>query len=276
MTARPLRHRRAGVGSAAGWPTSAVVLAVAALSMFPFGFLLIRSLAVHRDMGVGGLWLVIFDRMPVLLYALNSSIVSIGATVIVLLASSMAGFAFSKLGFRFSGLVYTLIIAAISVPLAATILPNYLNIAKLGGIGTWWGPILMYAALATPFSVVLMTSFFRALPDELTESAVVDGASYWQIYTLIMLRMAGPALVTVGVLCFLGTWNDLLIGLLLLPDPAMRTISVGVATLQGVRANAMDNDIILTGSLISAIPPVVAFILFQRHIVTGITSGITK
>ena len=276
MTTRILRKRTTGIGQGAGWPTTLVVFAIAAVSMFPFAFLLIRSLAVHRDMGVGGLWLVIFDRMPVLLYSMNSAIVSLGATVIVLVTSSMAGFAFAKLGFRFSGLAYTLIIAAISVPLASTILPNYLNIAKLGGIGTYWGPILMYAALATPFSVVLMTSFFRALPDELMESAVVDGASYWQIYVLIMVRMAGPALVTVGVLCFLGSWNDLLIGLLLLPDPSMRTISVGVATLQGVRATAMDNDIILTGSLMSAIPPIIAFILFQRHIVTGITSGITK
>ena len=254
----------------------AALAVVAAMSLFPFGFLLIRSLAVHRDMGVGGLWLVIFDRMPVLRYTLNSAIVSVGATAIVLVVSSMAGFAFAKLRFPFSGLVYAGVGAAIAVPLATVILPNYLNAAKLGGIGTFWAPMLIYAALATPLSVMLMTSFFRALPDELVESAVVDGASYWQIYHMIMLRMAGPALVTVGVLCFLGAWNDLLIGLLLLPDPAMRTISVGVATLQGVRANALDNDIILTGSLISAIPPIVAFVLFQRHIVTGITSGITK
>ena len=267
--------RRRGAARA-GWPVTVVVLIMALASLFPFAFLLFRSLAVHGDMGPGGLWFVIFDRMPVLRYTLNSGIVSLGATLIVLIVSSMAGFAFAKLPFRFSGLIYTLIIAAISVPLATTILPNYLNMAKLGGIGTWWGPILMYAALSTPFSVVLMTSFYRSLPDELMESAVVDGASYWQIYQLIMLRMSGPALVTVGVLCFLGTWNDLLIGLLLLPDPAMRTISVGVATLQGVRATAMDNDIILTGSLMSAIPPILAFILFQRHIVTGVTSGITK
>lgn len=274
MTTRVLR--RAGVGTRVAWPVTLTVVGVALVSMFPFAFLLVRSLAAHGDMGMGGLWLVIFDRMPVLRYSLNSGIVSLGATLIVLVVSSMAGFAFAKLAFPFSGLVYTLIIAAISVPLATTILPNYLNMAKLGGIGTWWGPILLYAALATPFSVVLMTSFYRALPDELVESAVVDGASYWQIYRLIMLKMSGPALVTVGVLCFLGTWNDLLIGLLLLPDTQMRTISVGVATLQGVRATAMDNDIILTGSLISAVPPIVAFILFQRHIVTGITAGITR
>ncbi len=276
MNAPVIRKRPTGVGQGAGITATLVVLLVAAMSLFPFAFLLIRSLAPQGDLGFGGLWLVIFDRMPVLLYSMNSAIVSIGATVIVLAVSSMAGFSFAKLDFPFAGLTYTLIIAAISIPLATVILPNYLNFARMGGVGTYWGPILIYAALATPFSVVLMTSFFRALPDELMESAVVDGASYWQIYTLIMMRMAGPALVTVGVLCFLGTWNDLLVGLLMLPDPQMRTISVGVATLQGVRATALDNQIILTGSLFSAIPPIVAFVLFQRYIVTGITAGITK
>ena len=79
---------------------------------------------------------------------------------------------------------------------------------------------------------------------------------------------------TVAVLCFLGSWNDLLVALLWLPDPAQRTISVGVATLQGVRSNSM--DLILTGSLFSAIPPIAAFIIFQRYLVSGIVSGMGK
>jgi len=275
VRSRAPRRPRFSAGGSGGGVTMAVV-AIALLSLSPFLLLLVRSFASHGDIGPGGLWLEIFDRMPVGRYMMNSAIVSLGATGIVLLVSSMAGFSFAKLGFPLSGPVFFVLVAAISVPQAATILPNYLNMSKLGGIGTYWAPIVMYAALATPFSVVLMTSFFRSLPDELMESAVVDGASYWQIYRLIMMRMAGPALVTVGVLCFLGSWNDLLIGLLLLPDPQMRTISVGVATLQGVRSTPLDNDIILTGSLLSAIPPVLAFILFQRHIVTGITSGMTR
>jgi ABC-type glycerol-3-phosphate transport system permease component len=89
-----------------------------------------------------------------------------------------------------------------------------------------------------------------------------------------MLPLAAPALTTVGVLCFLGSWNDLLVALLFLPDTGTRTISVGVATLQGVRANSL--DLVLTGSLFSALPPIVAFIIFQRYLVSGIVSGIGK
>jgi ABC-type glycerol-3-phosphate transport system permease component len=106
------------------------------------------------------------------------------------------------------------------------------------------------------------------------ESAVVDGASYRQIFIWIMVPLAAPALATVSVLCFLGAWNDLLVSLLFMPDPGMRTISVGIATLQGVRSQSL--DLILTGSLFSAIPPIIAFILFQRHLVSGIVSGISK
>jgi len=112
------------------------------------------------------------------------------------------------------------------------------------------------------------------LPDELVESAVIDGASYRQVFLRIMAPLAAPAVTTVAVLCFLGSWNDLLIALLWLPDPGQRTISVGVATLQGVRANSI--DLILTGSLLSAIPPILAFILFQRYLVSGIVSGMGK
>ncbi len=140
------------------------------------------------------------------------------------------------------------------MPLATTIIPNYFNFARAGGVGTYWGPIVMYAAGATPFATVLMTNFFRGIPDELVESAVIDGASYWQVFT------SDP-----GAACesgaddrrraeFLGTWNDLLVGLLFLPDPEMRTISVNVAALQGVRTTNI--EMILTSSLLSAIPPI--------------------
>jgi ABC-type glycerol-3-phosphate transport system permease component len=205
---------------------------------------------------------------------LNSAIVSGGAMILVSVVSCMAGYGFAKLPFPGSAQLLVVVVAALSVPQATTIISNYFNFAAIGGVGSYWGPILMYAAGSTPFSTVLMTNFFKALPDELVESAVIDGASYRQVFTMIMAPLAAPALATVAVLCFLGSWNDLLVGLLWLPDPATRTISVGVATLQGVRANSL--DLILTGSLFSALPPILAFIVFQRYLVSGIVSGIGK
>ncbi len=251
-----------------------VVAIIATASVAPFLYLVVISLLPSETGGVGALWARLFTTIPVTTYLLNSALVSGGATVIVLITSCMAGYGFSKLGYPGSNQILITIIACISVPLATTIIPNYLNFARAGGVGSYWGPILMYAAGATPFATVLMTNFFRGIPDELVESAIVDGASYWQVFMRIMVRLATPALMTVGVLSFLGTWNDLLVGLLFLPDPDMRTISVGVAALQGVRTTNI--EMILTGSLLSAIPPIIAFLLFEKYLVAGITAGVSK
>lgn len=252
----------------------ALVLFAALASLVPFGFLVWKSLVPPEGGRIGDLWGQVFDALPVGLYMMNSVIVAGGSTAVVLLVSTLAGFAFAKLEYSGSKIVFGLVVAAISVPLATTILPNYLNFARLGGIETFWAPIVVYSALALPFSTILMTAFFRSVPDEIVESAVIDGASYSRIYSLIMLPMARPAIVTVGVLSFIAAWNDLLISLLFLPGTEMRTISVGIAALQGVRVSNL--DVVLTGALISAIPTVVLFIIFQRHLVAGITSGISK
>jgi ABC-type glycerol-3-phosphate transport system permease component len=251
-----------------------VVAIVALASAFPFLWLVVISLMPSETGGVGALWMRLFTTIPVTTYMLNSALVSGCASAIVLVASCMAGYGFSKLRYPGSNSIFLAIIGCISVPLAATIIPNYFNFARAGGVGSYWGPIVMYAGGGIPFATVLMTNFFRGIPDELVESAVVDGASYWQVFTLIMARLATPALMTVGVLNFLGIWNDLLIGLLFLPDPEMRTISVGIAALQGVRTTNI--EMILTGSLLSAIPPIVAFLLFEKYLVAGITAGISK
>lgn len=251
-----------------------VVIVAALASLYPFGSLLVTSLLPPLNGYVGQSWIQLFEQIPVGTYMLNSAIVSVGAMVIASIVSCMAGYGFAKLAFPGSTYILLVVVAALSVPQATTIISNYFNFARIGGIGSYWGPILMYAASATPFSTVLMTNFFKALPDELVESAIIDGASYRQVFLQIMAPLAAPALTTVGVLCFLGTWNDFLVSLLFLPDPAMRTISVGVATLQGVRNQGL--NLILTGSLVSAIPPIIAFIIFQRYLVSGIVSGISK
>ena len=252
-----------------------VIVGIAVLaSLYPFVSLIVSSILPPLNGTPGQLWIQLFQQLPVGTYLVNSAIVSGGAMVLVAMVSCLAGYGFSKLPYPGSMTVLAIVIGALSVPQATTIIANYFNFARWGGVGNYWGPILMYAAAATPFSTVLMTNFFRALPDELVESAIIDGASYRQVFTAIMLPLAAPALTTVSVLCFLGSWNDLLVSLLFLPDPATRTISVGIATLQGVRSQSL--NLILTGSLFSAIPPIVAFLLFQRYLVSGIVSGVSK
>lgn len=257
-------------------PASVVVVGVAALaSLIPFGFLIIVSLSPSADGGgVGSLWSQLFEQVPVGVYMLNSAVVTVSAAVLVVILSCIAGFGFAKLSYPGSKMLFAGVAAAITVPTATIVLPNYLNLAAFGGVGAYWAPVLLYTAGSLPFSTLLTANFFRALPDELVESGVVDGASYRRIFVSIMAPIAAPAMVTVGVLAFLGAWNDLLIGLLYLPDPSMRTISVAVASLQGVRVSNL--DLVLTGSLVSAIPPIVAFVIFQKYLISGITSGVSR
>jgi ABC-type glycerol-3-phosphate transport system permease component len=251
-----------------------VALIASIASLYPFGSLLLTSIRPPSNGSWFGLWGQLFASIPVGSYMLNSAIVSGGAMVLVSIVSCMAGFGFAKLRFPGSSSILAIVVAGLSVPQATTIISNYFNFASAGLIGNYVGPILMYAAASTPFSTVLMTNFFRALPDELVESAVIDGASYRQVFVMIMAPLAAPAMTTVAVLCFLGSWNDLLVALLWLPDAGQRTISVGIASLVGVRASNL--ELVLTGSLFSALPPILAFIVFQRYLVSGIVSGIGK
>lgn len=269
---RPHRRRR---HNARHYTAFTIVGLVALASMIPFGYLIAVSFTpASSGAAIGSLWPELFAQVPVLQYMLNSAIVSIGATVIVILISTMAGFGFAKLRYPGSSIGYGLVLAALAVPGAATILPNYLNLAHIGGINTYWAPILLYTAGGIPFAAILSTAYFAELPDEVVESAVMDGAGYGRIFGSIMAPMAVPAMATIGVLTFLGAWNDLLVGLLFLPDPALRTINVGVSALESLRLSNI--DLALAGSLLSALPPLLAFVLFQRHLVSGITAGVVR
>src|SRR5665647_412517 len=222
------------------FPVVTVVAVVALVSLIPFAYLLVVSLLpVSPGGAVGGLWQELFASQSVARYMANSAIVSISSTVLVIFLSCLAGFGFAKLSYRGSGIAYALVVAAISVPSVSIILPNFLNLARLGGIDSYWAPIVLYTGGSVPVATILTTSYFRSLPAEVVESAVLDGASYWRGFTSVVVAMALPAMVTVGVLRFLGAWNDLLIGLLFFPDPALRTITVGVAALQTVRGSNM-------------------------------------
>mgnify|MGYP003704837003 FL=1 len=132
----------------------------------------------------------------------------------------------------------------------------------------------MYAALGTPFSTFLMTSYFRGLPDDLVEASVIDGLSFPKIFWRIGIPLAVPAIVTVIVLQFIQVWDDLLVGLLFIQDPSYRTITVGLGALAAGRV--VDIPVLLAGSLISALPAIAVYLIFQRQLVTGLTAGIGK
>jgi len=269
---RRLRKRLAN-----GWIFLLMVV-VAVIMLYPFWYMLDNSFrnqsqfdqqAGHSLAG----WSQLFRELPVGSELLNSTIVCAAAIVIILAVSTTAGFAFAKLTYRGSGMVFLLVVAALMVPLQSIIIPEYVNLAKFGLINSYFGAVLVYAALGTPFATFLMATYYRGISDELIEAAVMDGLGYERTFLSIALPLSLPAIATVTVLQFIQIWDDLLVGLLFLP-PGQRTITVGLAALSAGRTTSI--PVLMAGSFISAVPAIVVYLIFQRHLIKGLTLGMGK
>jgi len=256
-----------------------VLCFVVVVMLFPFVFMGITAFRSFDQYIAGSgfsleSWAVLFDAIPVVQQLINSTIVTAGAVALIVAVSTTAGFAFAKLGFRGSSVVLLLVLSGMMIPLQSIIIPEFVLISQLGLVNQFQGAIVVYAALGAPFATYLMTTYYRGLPTELVEASIMDGASYWQIFRKVMLPLSLPAITTVAVLQVIQIWGDLLIGLLFLQTPAVRTITVGLATLQTSRM--VNVPALMAGSLVSAVPAIIVFLLFQRHLITGLTMGVNK
>jgi len=255
------------------------MLAFAVVMLYPFYFMLDTSFRTqvqfeqHAGYSIAS-WAQLAAELPVARQLINSTIITAFALLIIIAVSTSAGFAFAKLGFRGSNLVFAGVVAAMMVPLQSIIIPEFVNLSRLGLINTYIGAILVYAALGTPFAVFLMTVFFRGLPDDIIEAAVIDGLSYERIFLRIALPLAGPAVVTISVLQFIQIWDDLLVGLLFLQNPGNRTITVGLAALSSGRTTSI--PVLMAGSLVSALPAIIVYLVFQRFLIRGLVLGMGK
>jgi ABC-type glycerol-3-phosphate transport system permease component len=245
-----------------------IVMVIVAIVMFyPFVFMISASFKTQAQYIAGEgfsleSWQKLAQTLPVGQQTMNSLIVCALSIGIIIIVSTMAGFAFAKLRYRRSTLVFLLIIAAMLIPMQSIIIPAYVNISKLHLLTTYFGAVIVYAA------------YYRSLPDELLEAALIDGVGYWGIFRRIALPLSIPAIVTIGVLQFIQIWGDLLIGLLFLQNPAQRTITVGLGALSAGRVTEI--PVLMAGSLVSAIPAVIVYLIFQQQLVKGLTAGISK
>lgn len=252
---------------------------VTVVMLYPFAFMVDNSLKTQAQFDAGSghslsSWAKLARVIPVWRELLNSTIVAVLAIAVILVVSSLAGFAFAKLRYRFATLVFLGIVAAMLIPMQSIIIPAYVNLSKAHLLTGYWGAVLVYAALGTPFATFLMATYYRSLPDELVEAAIVDGLSYRSTFLRIALPMSVPALVTVTVLQFIQIWDDLLVGLLFLQNPDNRTITVGLGILSSGRTT--DIPVLMAGSILSAIPAIAVYLVFQRHLVNGLTAGMGK
>jgi ABC-type glycerol-3-phosphate transport system permease component len=252
---------------------------IAVVMLYPFYYMALNAFRSLDQYYTGhgfslASWRDLFKALPVGRELLNSTIITLGAIGLILAVSTTGGYAFAVLRYRASRLVFLIVVAAMMVPMQSIIAPEYVNFANLGFINHRYGAILVYAALGAPFSTFLMTTYFRRVPEDVIEAALIDGLGYGRVFFLIMLPLALPAIFTIAVLQFIQVWDDLLVGLLFLQTPDVRPITVGLATIPS--QHLLDVPLLMAGSLISALPAIVVYLIFQRYLMTGLTMGISK
>jgi multiple sugar transport system permease protein/raffinose/stachyose/melibiose transport system permease protein len=261
------------------WLLFVAMVGVAVVMLYPFWVVIITSLKSEAQFlaGSGFSWLSwsgLTSVIPVGQEVLSSTIVCSASIFVILLVGLPAGFAFSKLRFRASTIVFLVIVSAMMVPLQAILMPEFVNVTKLGLTGGYFGAIVVYASLGTPFSVFLFTTYFRGVPDELIEAGIVDGLGYLGVMWRLIVPVAVPAIATVTVLQFIQIWDDLLVGLLFIQNTGERPITVGLAVLAAGRTTSIPE--LMAGSLISALPAMAVYLAFQRYLVRGLTMGIDR
>lgn len=205
-------------------------------------------------------------QAPVLRWLLNSFVVGIATTALVLLTASLAAYALARMEFRGRNLAFGLIISTLFVPGFVFLMPNYLIVDAFDWLDSMWALIVPGAASA--FGVFFLRQFFLSLPGELEEAAILDGANRWQIFWRVVVPLSKAPLATLGVLAFLTSWNDFLWPLYVLFNPENLTLPAGLATLVG--SYATDYPAIMAGAVLTSVPVLVVYAFAQRYIIAGV------
>ncbi|WP_331714225.1 carbohydrate ABC transporter permease [Auraticoccus cholistanensis] len=205
-------------------------------------------------------------QAPVLRWLANSVLVAVLHTVLVLVTASAAAYPLARMHFRGRNVVFALIIATLFVPGFVFLMPNYLIVDQLDWLDSIWALVVPGAASA--FGVFFLRQFFASLPEALEEAALIDGANRFQIFTRVVLPLSKAPLATLGVLSFLGSWNDFLWPLYVLFNPENLTLPAGLSTLRG--SYATDYPAIMAGAALASIPVLILFAFVQRYVIAGV------
>jgi multiple sugar transport system permease protein len=207
-------------------------------------------------------------------WMLNSAIVAIGQTVLTLVIASLAGYGFARTNFPGRGALFVLVLAALAVPEQAIIVPLHTMFAAVDLHNTFVA--LIAPRLAFPFGVLLMTQYFRAIPPEIEEAALLDRASRLKVFWRIVLPLSIPAQATLGIYTYLHAWNEYFWPLVSATKPAMYTLTVGLASMQTNFAQTEGIGFLMAQAVFAGLPVLILYLFFQRHIVSAVAGGPVK
>jgi N-acetylglucosamine transport system permease protein len=209
-------------------------------------------------------------------YFVNSLIVIIPSLAGTLLISAMTAYVLARFEFPGRRLLYYCFMVGLMFPVFLALVPLFFLVRDLNMTATYQGLTLVYIAYSLPFTVFFLTGFFRTLPSEVAEAALVDGASHYRIFFNIMLPMAAPGLIAMGIFNFLGQWNQFLLPLVLMPDENKYVLSQGLAFLAIQQGYANDYSALFAAMTITMVPTLIVYVLFQRRLESGLTAGALK
>jgi trehalose/maltose transport system permease protein len=215
---------------------------------------------------------------PTFLFSLrNSATVAGGAALLALTAGSLAAYALGRLRFRGRSAMLYAVLAMTMFPQISVLSGLYVNVRDLGLYGSQFALLFAYPLFTLPFATWVLTSFFRGLPREIEEAAVVDGASTAQIFLRILLPLTVPALVTTGLLTFIVSWNEYLFALsFTITNPSAQTVPVAIAQFTGVVEQQQPVAEIMAAAITVTLPLVLLVLVFQQRIAAGLTAGSVK
>lgn len=266
--------------SRTSWVVLHVAIILGALAMFfPFLWTFITSITPGAGFSITPrLWpenpsfeayATLFTERPFARVVLNSLMLAVITTVVQLFTSATAAYAFSRLPFRGRGIVFAVYLATMMVPLQVLVVPLFAELKAFGLLNTYLGALL--PTFASAFGIFLLRQAINQVPRELDEAATLDGAGHFRVFFSIVLPNIKPALATLTIFAFMGSWNSFLWPLIVLRDPELQTLPIALAGLQGQYTTAW--DIVMAGSVVSILPMLALYIFAQKYIIQGVASS---
>ena len=262
----------------------AVVL-IMAFCLFPFYWLLNTSLKTGQDLSSANLippnpsldnYSSIFEDSDFTTALRNSVIVAGATTVLALVIGSFAGYALARLRFRFKFLLLAIILSITTFPPIAIAAPLFKFWTDLGIYDTLYGLIPPFLAFTLPLTIYVLASFFREIPRDLSDAALVDGATHFQAFRKVVMPLAAPGLVTAGLLSFIWAWNEFLLAITLTSSPEARPVPPALAFFTGSQQFEVPLGTITAATVVVTVPLVFLVLIFQKRIVAGLTAGAVK
>jgi multiple sugar transport system permease protein len=288
-TTRPLARSRSKAAKSpregTPWYMWLAVAGIVIFCLFPFYWLVNISLKAGNDLQGSSLipphptltnYSAVFKNSDFIHALRNSAIVALTTTVLAITVGSFCAYALARLRIRGKAIILAVVLSITTFPQIAIAAPLFKLWSDIGLFDTWIGLIIPYLTFALPLAIYILVSFFREIPKDLEEAALVDGATRFQAFRKVVIPLAAPGLATAGILTFIFAWNEFLLAVTLTATPAARTVPAEISFFTGATEHQIPYGSIAAASVVISVPLILLVLLFQKRIVAGLTAGAVK